>query len=186
MNKEEVIIKLKSLNIDGMDNMIEFMLSNGFFESPASTKYHGCRDNGLLDHSVHLYKYYMAVIGKFKAITPNEFLDCPTDSDIFLCAMVHDFCKVGAYVKIAEGNYSYKTTHPKGHAMLSIDIVKKYIKLTSLQEAMIRFHMGYYGTHQFDINKGEYDIQALRIAQNNRYVKLFYFADDTVSQFWDK
>jgi hypothetical protein len=94
---------------------------------------------------------------------------------------------MGAYVKISDNNYSYKMSHPQGHAVLSINIVKEFIKLTPLQESMIRYHMGYYGVHQLKTkNGGEYDIETLKLAQNNRYVKLFYFADDTVAQFWDK
>jgi hypothetical protein len=185
MNKEDVILRLKGINIEGMDNLIEYLNTSSYFIDPASKNRHGCHDGGLLEHSVHLYRFYMNTLKNMKKFSPDKFEDCPTDDDIFLCAILHDLCKVGSYVKISEKNYGYKITHPPGHAILSLSIIKKFINLTPIQEALVRYHMGYYGTHQFG-NKGEYDIQTLCVAQNNKYVKLFYFADDIVTQFWDK
>ena len=51
MNTDEKIIELlESTHRAGMVHLIDYLHENGFFEAPASTKYHGCFEGGLAVH----------------------------------------------------------------------------------------------------------------------------------------
>jgi len=40
--KDTIIALLKGTKREGMEKLISWLIEAGFFESPASTKYHGC------------------------------------------------------------------------------------------------------------------------------------------------
>ena len=91
---------------------------------------------------------------------------------------MHDFCKAGAYIKNGE-RYFYNKSHPKGHAALSIKIIKALIELSEQEEMIIRYHMGTYGTNEFSNYANEYSLKELTEVYNkNPICKLFYFADE--------
>ena len=50
--KEEFLGLLKSVDREGMDKLIEFIEKTDFFKAPASTRYHGAYEGGLLEHSM--------------------------------------------------------------------------------------------------------------------------------------
>ena len=55
--KEEFIKLLKSTNREGMDKLIEFLeTKTDFFKAPASTRFHGNYEGGLLEHSMKVYE----------------------------------------------------------------------------------------------------------------------------------
>ncbi len=100
---------------------------------------------------------------------------------MFQYLVKHDVCKIGLYVFTEEG-IRYNSKHPKGHCKLSLERIEKFIRLKPLERKMIEYHMGMYGT--YGISKcPEYTLDELRIAFNNRIVKLFYFCDEMSSQF---
>jgi hypothetical protein len=169
--KEKCIELLKSTNREGIDELISWLESSGFFQSPASTKYHGCFSGGLLKHSMNVYDLLVNFNDQIK-------LNIPQDSMI-IASLLHDVCKVGAYLGSSKP-YQWNKKHPKGHAVLSIGIIKKFIQLTDLEEKMIQYHMGVYGLNEFD-GKGEYTLRGGGLA-NAWYhfpaVKIIYFCDE--------
>ena len=48
-NKEEFISLLRSTNREGIEDLISFLENSDFFTAPASTRFHGCVESGLLD-----------------------------------------------------------------------------------------------------------------------------------------
>ena len=42
-------------------NMIDWLVTNGFFHAPASTKYHGNHEGGLFDHSLAVVKHLVGL-----------------------------------------------------------------------------------------------------------------------------
>ena len=163
---------LLSTQRPGIDRIIEWLGKMGFFDSPASTKYHGCYPGGLAEHSLNVYELLAEYNHKLR-------LGCPQES-VVIAALLHDVCKVGAYISVGCG-YSYNPAHPAGHAMLSLSITKGFIELTELEEKMIRYHMGVYGLKEFDERKGEYRLRGQDMA-NAWYhwpiVKVIYFCDE--------
>jgi hypothetical protein len=104
---------------------------------------------------------------------------------LILCSLLHDVCKAGAYISTPSG-YIYNSNHPKGHAKLSLERIKLHIKLTFIEQEIIKYHMGFYGLNEFS-QYGEYSLMELLATYNNSTVtKLFYFCDDMSAQFLEK
>lgn len=53
--KEEFLMLLRSVNREGMDELINFIEKSDFFKAPASTRFHGSYEGGLLEHSLNVY-----------------------------------------------------------------------------------------------------------------------------------
>jgi len=167
--KQIIISSLEEFSIDGMNDLILWMEVNGFFESPASTKYHGCYPGGLAEHSLELARIFTQL---------NEMASLNIDHEtIFLVSILHDLCKVGSYIK--EGDiYEYNKKQPPGHATLSLIRIKNYINLKPFEEQLIKFHMGVYQTYEFNKERGEYTFNEMIEAWKDRRIKAFYFCDE--------
>ena len=50
--KEEYINLLKSTNREGIEKLINFLEKTDFFTAPASTRFHGSYEGGLVEHSL--------------------------------------------------------------------------------------------------------------------------------------
>ena len=138
--KEECINLLKGINRDGMDKLIEFLENSDFFKAPASTRFHGSWEGGLLAHSMKVY----------------EILKTKTeDSDsVKIVALLHDICKVNYYktdFRNVKNNgvweqvpyYTVEDTIPYGHGEKSVMMISEFIKLTPEEKYAIRWHMGF-------------------------------------------
>jgi len=174
--KQQIIDLLKSTKREGIERLIDNMESNGFFESPASTKFHGCYTGGLAKHSMNVYKYLNKLVVRYKIeISPES---------VIIATLLHDLCKIGAYIG-TEKPYSWNRGQPKGHATLSLKRIKEFIVLSELEEKMILYHMGIYGLAEFQnegqAHKGEYTLRGngmVNVWNHYPVVKLMYFCDE--------
>jgi len=167
--KEEFIDLIKSTNKVGTKQLLDYLETSGFFESPASTRFHGNYPRGLLKHSLNVYK-------TFKALNENLKLGLEENS-IIICALLHDVCKAGAYIKRDTG-YLWNNAHPKGHGTLSVQIISQFIKLTERETKIIALHMNLYQTREFS-GRGEYSLRDLTMHSGVDFaIKLFYFSDE--------
>lgn len=164
--KDEITRLLLSTKRKGMDKLIDWLVKDGFFKSPASTKFHGCYDGGLADHSLRVFDLLFEYDAKLKLSEVSSPGQKPLEkraSSLAIVGLLHDVCKVGAYIPTpGEKNpYKWNKKQPKGHALLSIERIKKHIELTELEELMIKYHMGIWGLFEF-YEKGswEYDTNA--------------------------
>jgi len=204
--KDTIIKLLKSTERDGMDKLIDWLEVNGFFTSPASTKYHGCFEGGLASHSLGVFNLLLEFsrgtnLGAVSS--PGQNPHILEEANLIIAGLLHDVCKVGAYIG-TEKPYAWNKQQPKGHATLSIARIKQFIELDPIEEMMIRFHMGVYGLNEFykegDWQTGEYALRGDHIAceglskeesQRARYgkswanalfhnpvCKVMYFADE--------
>jgi len=165
---------MNSIDRKGMPELLEWMEEKGIYTQQASTRFHGNYASGLLDHKMNLYELFDYMCKMFN-------LNVSEDTKV-ICAFGHDLCKIEAYIN---GQWN-PANNGNGHAKYSIELLEKFIELTPEEKEIIRFHMGMYSTTEF-IPKGEYDLKELVDAYNkNKIAKLFYFADDMVSQFVDK
>ena len=147
--KEEFLSLLKSTNREGIDKLIEFIEKTDFFKAPASTRYHGNYEGGLLEHSMKVYE-----ILKEKVKTSSIEITS-SDESLIIVALLHDICKVN-YYKVDYRNaknqfgewekvpyYTVEDTIPYGHGEKSVMMLTEYIKLTNEEKYAIRWHMGY-------------------------------------------
>ena len=145
--KEEYIELLKSTNREGMDKLIDFLNKSDFFTAPASTRFHGCFEGGLLEHSLKVYEIFDKKV-KDSGLSVD-------DNTIIISALLHDICKTNFYkvdyrnAKNARGEwekvpyYAVNDTIPYGHGEKSVMMITEYIKLTNEEKYAIRWHMGF-------------------------------------------
>ncbi len=197
--REQVTTLLSSTGRTGIDEMIDWLDTEGFFTSPASTRFHGAREGGLAAHSLGVYKLLTVYHEQFP-LTPNYgAIVLPVEEEnLIIAALLHDVCKVGAYITQTgkKALYRWNSAQPGGHALLSLVRIIKHIKMEQIEELMIKFHMGIYGSIEFNAgskyNKGEYSLtgvpgatkedrygKSLRNAwYHNSVIKLMYFCDE--------
>ena len=147
--KEEFINLLKSTKREGIEKLLDFLEKSDFYTAPASTRFHGSEESGLLKHSLKVYE-----ILKHKIENNIIGLEVPEDT-IIITALLHDICKTNFYTvdyrnaKNALGEwekvpyYKVNDTIPYGHGEKSVMMLTEYIKLTNQEKYAIRWHMGY-------------------------------------------
>lgn len=102
-----------------------------FFTAPASTKYHGAYEGGLVDHSLNVYA----------ALTNKAGFDPETRA---VCALLHDVCKADYYEREESGKYRVNDRFPFGHGEKSVLMISRFMWLTEEEALAIRWHMGAY------------------------------------------
>ena len=138
------------------DEFKTYLLKNGFFSAPASTKYHGAYEGGLFDHS-------LAVMDFLVELSVKNGLKWQRAESPFIVGMFHDLCKIDSYrhpvidklsVKdFADGSKEYRIydenkweynpdTTLKGHGDKSIILLSQFMTLTEEEIMCIRYHMG--------------------------------------------
>lgn len=112
----------------------------GFFDVPASIKYHGAYEGGLFDHS-------FAVTKSLVKLTENLGLEWERPESPYIVGMFHDLCKCDNYVKNDDAKYKYNPgIIIPGHGDKSVIIAQRYLELTDEEIVCIRWHMGAYET----------------------------------------
>jgi hypothetical protein len=140
---------------EGADKLLDFLLNGSdFFTAPASTRYHGAYEGGLVEHSLNVYDCLRDMMERLKERYGIEY----PDESIAIAGLLHDICKVNFYktsyrnVKDETGRwqsvpyYTIEDTLPYGHGEKSAYIVSAYIRLTRDEAFAIRYHMGFSGT----------------------------------------
>ena len=89
--KEEFLNLLRSVQREGMEDLIKFVESTDFFKAPASTRFHGNFEGGLLQHSMKVYE-----ILKEKLNNTPVPMNISEDT-IKIVSLLHDICKVNYY-----------------------------------------------------------------------------------------
>lgn len=121
--------------------MLEWLVSKGFFLAPASTKYHGSYEGGLLDHS-------MAVTRFLLNLTTDNGLIWKKERSPYIVAMFHDLCKIDQYEVVShpqdpDVRFGYRNdTFLKGHGDKSVMLLSQFFTLTEEEILCIRYHMG--------------------------------------------
>lgn len=182
--KEEFLALLKTINREGMNDLIAFIEKTDFFVAPASTRFHGNYEGGLLEHSM---KVYEILVQKVK----NSCIDINVSEDTLkIIALLHDICKVNFYkvdyrnAKNERGEwekvpyYTVEDKIPYGHGEKSVMMLTEYIKLTSEEKYCIRWHMGFSEPKELYGTLGEaYKKYPLALLLNEADLEATYFFD---------
>lgn len=144
----------ENIQRDGADDLLKWLSESDFFEAPASTRFHGSHEGGLLEHSLNVYHCLKEIVQQ--ADLQNTY----SPETIAISALLHDVCKVNFYkkgfrnVKDEETGRWYKKEvyeidekFPCGeHADKSIIIIQNFIHLEPEEILAIRAHMGGWDT----------------------------------------
>ena len=160
MNTKDRFIEIynKYINREGADKLLEYLQSNSsdFFSAPASTRFHGSYEGGLVEHSLNVYDCLVEYLDRDRV--KNTYQLSYEVESIAIVALLHDLCKINCYkpgtrnVKDANGvwqtvsTYEYADDLPYGHGEKSVYIISGFMKLTREEAFAIRYHMGFSGT----------------------------------------
>lgn len=133
---------------------IDYLTNEGFFNAPASTKYHGNHPGGLYEHSMKVYDHLYN-------LTTNCGLCWMREESPFIVGFFHDLCKIDQYKEIIDvpGKVMFGNDEPEGqkqhyeynnelllsgHGAKSVMILSTFLQLTEEEMLCIRYHMGAY------------------------------------------
>ena len=97
-NRERFIEIFKTkIKREGSEKLLQFLCSeqSDFFTAPASTRFHGNYEGGLLEHSLNVYDCLCDIM-KRPRIKEQYGIEYSEES-IAIAALLHDLCKVNFY-----------------------------------------------------------------------------------------
>ena len=156
MDKQLFVETLISTNRKGIDKVLEKLDESGFYDAPASSKFHLSFKGGLLKHSLNVYNAALMLRGKAILARPELEDQLPLDS-VAICTLLHDTCKTDIYKegilsrKNADGYWEkyvgyqvdYNMGLPIGHGEKSVIMLLSWgLELTPEEMLAIRWHMG--------------------------------------------
>ncbi len=169
-NKADLFVHLFEENIkrDGSAALLDWLKKSDFFKAPASTKYHGAYEGGLLEHSLNVYDCLL------RELASLNMADKYSKETVAIVSLLHDVCKIGLYVMAPKNqktydpekvgaaqnwdvkhdslgdfiwetvmNYTHEDNLPYGHGEKSVYILSGFMKLTREEAMAIRWHMGF-------------------------------------------
>ena len=141
---------------EGADKLLEFLEKSDFFTAPASTRFHGAYEGGLLRHSLNVYECLVAYLGRERV--KEQYKLKASDETAAIVALLHDLCKVNFYTVSYRNSkneqtgqwekvpfYSINDTLPYGHGEKSVYMISGFMKLSREEAMAIRWHMGFSG-----------------------------------------
>lgn len=140
-------IVLRNIFREGITDLMDWLDSTDFYTAPASTKYHGAYEGGLLEHSIGVYERLRELADWYKKdISPES---------IAIVALFHDLCKVDTYktemrwrkndrnqweqypVFVRQEDFAYG-----GHGSKSVYLIQNFMRLNPDEASAINCHMG--------------------------------------------
>ena len=136
MTNKERFIELYKTNIKrpGSEKLLEYLLSphSDFFEAPASARFHGSYDGGLLEHSLNVYDCLKDYLQRERV--KDTYQMNYSEETIAIVSLLHDLCKINCYKKgtrnvkkdgqwIQVPNYEYDDQLPYGHGEKSVYMI---------------------------------------------------------------
>ena len=129
----------------GADRLLEWLSTTDFFKAPASTRFHGACEEGLVMHSLNVYH----------ALMDRFFEEGDNPESMAICGLLHDLCKAN-YYKAGSRNVKNEATgqwekvpifmvedqFPYGHGEKSVYLIERFIRLKPAEAVAIRWHMG--------------------------------------------
>ena len=159
-NEEHDIAALKQRFLDiyktnikreGADKLLDYLLSpkSDFFTAPASTRYHGSYEGGLLQHSLNVYDCL------------RDYMDRPRVKELYNLT----------------ADYTIDDTLPYGHGEKSVYIITGFMRLTREEAFAIRFHMGFSGTEDINLVGRAFEKFPLAYALHAADMEASYFLE---------
>ncbi|MEG0763029.1 MAG: hydrolase [Oscillospiraceae bacterium] len=147
MNFKEEFTDIFTRNVkrQGAEALLEWLATTDFFVAPASTRFHGACESGLVMHSINVYK----------VLRERYFEAGDSEESFALTALLHDLCKAnfyksgfrnmknevtGQWEKIP--TYNVEDAFPYGHGEKSVYLIERFVRLKTPEAVAIRWHMG--------------------------------------------
>ena len=158
MTNQEKFIEIYRTCItrEGADAFLDYLMEKtDFFTAPASTRFHGAYEGGLLEHSLNVYECLCDFVKRPRFRDKYGFTF--TEESLAIVSLLHDVCKTNFYkteMRNVKKNgvwesvpyYTIEDSLPYGHGEKSVYIVSGFMRLTRDEAFAIRYHMGFSGT----------------------------------------
>ncbi len=155
MLKDQFIETLTATNRKGIDMVISKLEELGFFEAPASSRFHLSCKGGLAEHSMNVYEAAAMLREQIIRLKPELEAQLPMES-VAICSLLHDACKTdiykegilsrknedGFWEKYVGYSVDYIMGLPLGHGEKSVIMLLSWgLELTPEEMLAIRWHM---------------------------------------------
>ena len=174
---------------EGADKLLEYLMStqSDFFIAPASTRFHGSYEGGLLEHSLNVYYCLKDYLSRERVRETYNL--SYSDESVAIVSLLHDLCKVNCYVKgtrnvkDASGvwqqvpTFEYSDDMPYGHGEKSVYIISGFMKLTREEAFAIRYHMGFSGSEPQSNVGSAFEKYPLAFALSTADMEATYFLE---------
>ena len=188
-NRERFIeIFRRDIKREGADALLSYLMSDScdFFRAPASTRFHGSYEGGLLEHSLNVYDCLCDYMAR-KRVKDVYGIEYSAES-IAIAALLHDLCKINFYVEstrnVKENGvwksvpyYTIDDRLPYGHGEKSVYIASGYMRLTRDEAFAIRYHMGFSGPEDMNSVSSAFEMFPLAFALNVADSEAAYFVE---------
>lgn len=141
-------IYLKYITRPGAAELLEYLRTTDFFMAPASTRFHGSHESGLVQHSVNVWNELCRLMRVYKSLVTASA------ESIAIVSLLHDLCKIGCYktemrnvkengVWVQKPYYTFKEDFPYGgHGAKSVFLIERFMTLSEEEAVAINCHMG--------------------------------------------
>lgn len=157
-NEFKSIVNAK-ISRDGIEDLMQWLEGTDFFTAPASTRFHGSYEGGLVEHSLAVYKRMVQFADYFNQEMYGDMWEHEwSEETLAIIALFHDFCKIGTYKtelrwrKDENNRWEQYPTYKKeedfnfgGHGSKSLYLIQNFLSLEPQEAVAINCHMG-----QFD------------------------------------
>lgn len=135
----------------GIENLVAWLETTDFFTAPASTKFHGNFEGGLLLHSIYVTEFALVNLNYAAKYKPALSEDLES---VLITALFHDVCKVNQYKMekcwtknddnkwVSYMGWKFEDNFPLGHGEKSVYYISKHMQLTNAEALAVRYHMG--------------------------------------------
>ena len=162
---------------NGNAELLNWLKASDFFVAPASTRYHGSHEGGLVEHSLNVYRCLLEELNNTQL--KNDY----TDETVALVSLFHDVCKANYYKKgtrnvrengqwVTKDVFEIDEKFPCGHGEKSVIILQNFVQLSADEIYAIRAHMGGFDT---SVKGGDYFIG--KIFERSKLALLLHIAD---------
>lgn len=175
LQEEFTNLVIQNIHREGIEDLMQWLCQTDFFKAPASTRYHGCCEGGLVQHSLNVYAQLTKLCKLYECEASTE--------SIAIVALLHDLCKVGCYKtemrwrKDANNRWEQYPTWKfeedycfGGHGAKSVYLIQNFMKLTPEEAAAINAHMGSWDATTYSNPTAVY--------QRNKLAWLLHVADE--------
>jgi len=153
-SKDRFVELLRSTGRNGIEKVVAALETLGFFEAPASTRFHGDHPGGLAEHSLAVYDQAISLREMEILKKPELASRLPVES-VVIASLLHDVCKADVYKEVEKFRKdknnrweTYKTygvdysSLPLGHGEKSvIRLLQIGLEMTEDEILAIRWHM---------------------------------------------
>lgn len=137
----------RKIKREGIDDLMNWIKGTDFFTAPASTRYHGSYEGGLVVHSLNVYRELMKLCRWYGYQV--------TEESMAIVSLFHDICKIDCYKvemrwrKDENNRWEQYATWKfdedysfGGHGSKSVYLIQNFMKLNPVEAAAINSHMG--------------------------------------------